>query len=120
MPKTIVIADDELDALNILRDILESEGYKIFAVPDGRQAIDTVLKEKPDLLVVDNSMPEVQGVDVVRELRKHAELKVMKILFMSAAAAGDDQKAASDAGADAFLPKPFEIDDIIAAVRKLL
>ncbi len=120
MPKTIVIADDELDALNILRDILESEGYKVFAVPDGKQAIDAVMKEKPDLLLVDNSMPEVQGIDVVRQLRQHAELKPMKILFMSAAAAKDDQEAARVSGADGFLPKPFEVDQLIDAVKKIL
>jgi DNA-binding response OmpR family regulator len=120
MPKTIVVADDEVDALNVLRDILEAQGYRVFAVTDGQAVIDTVQKEKPDVLVVDNSMPELEGREVIRRLREKSDFNSMKILFMSAASAEFDLKAARELGADAFLSKPFDIDQLIDAVQKLV
>jgi DNA-binding response OmpR family regulator len=118
MPKTIVVADDEADALNAIKVFLEMENYTVHTAPDGKSAIETVLKVKPDLLVVDDSMPELKGRDVCRQLREHQELQSMKILLMSAA--GFDLKAAQATGADSFIGKPFEIDALLAEVQKLL
>jgi two-component system response regulator MprA len=115
---TVLVADDDRAIREALTRALELEGYAVIAVPDGAGALDAVRTGRPDVLVLDVMMPGVDGVTVCRVLR--AERDRTPILMLTARTETSDRVAGLDAGADDYLPKPFELDELLARLRALL
>lgn len=114
--KTVLLVDDEYAILETVREILEIEGFRVLLARDGKEALDVLERERPDLIVTDAMMPVLDGIELVRRLRAqplHAELPVVVI---SAARALSAQAMA--AGATHFLAKPFDIDQLIALLER--
>jgi two-component system response regulator MprA len=97
---------------------LELEGYSVTAVGNGAEAIDVVASARPDVVVLDVSMPIVDGLTVCKVLR--ADGNRLPILMLTARTETRDRVAGLDAGADDYLPKPFELDELLARLRALL
>lgn len=114
----ILVADDDRAIRDSLERALELEGYEVRTVCDGVQALAVVHKEPVDLLVLDVMMPGVDGLGVSRVLR--AEGDRTPILMLTARVETPDRVAGLDAGADDYLPKPFELDELLARLRALL
>jgi two-component system, OmpR family, response regulator VanR len=119
-PKTIVVADDEPDMANLVKEALERHGYHVVTVFDGKTAIETITRLQPDLVVLDVLMPAVQGYDVCRYLRDQWELKKLKILILSSMSSEFDLEASRSAGADSYITKPFEPETLAREVKRLL
>jgi two-component system response regulator MprA len=117
MNKVLVADDDRAIRASLVR-ALELEGYTVVAVPDGAAALDAARTEPPDVLVLDVMMPGVDGLTVCRVLR--AERDRTPILMLTARTETSDRVAGLDAGADDYLPKPFELDELLARLRALL
>src|SRR3954466_3624610 len=117
MNKVLVADDDRAIRASLVR-ALELEGYTVVAVPDGAAALDAARTEPPDVLVLDVMMPGVDGLDVCRVLR--AERDRTPILMLTARTETPDRIAGLDAGADDYLPKPFDLDELLARLRALL
>jgi two-component system, OmpR family, response regulator MprA len=117
MNKVLVADDDRAIRASLVR-ALELEGYSVVAVPDGAAALDAARTEPPDVLVLDVMMPGVDGLTVCRVLR--AERDRTPILMLTARTETSDRVAGLDAGADDYLPKPFELDELLARLRALL
>lgn len=114
----VLIADDDRAIRDSLRRALTLNGYQVTAVADGVEALATVRREPQDALVLDIMMPGVDGLGVCRVLR--AEGDTTPILMLTARVETSDRVAGLDAGADDYLPKPFDLDELLARLRALL
>jgi two-component system response regulator MprA len=114
----ILVVDDELAVRESLRRALALEGHDVELAADGREALATIARSAPDLVVLDVLMPELDGLEVSRRLRAAGDRT--PILMLTARAEVEDRVAGLDAGADDYLGKPFALDELLARVRALL
>jgi two-component system response regulator MprA len=114
----ILIVDDEPAVRESLAGSLEFEGYRVEEAADGALALDRVAERRPDLIVLDVLMPRMDGLTTCRRLRALGE--VMPVLMLTARDMVGDRVTGLDAGADDYLVKPFELDELLARIRALL
>jgi CheY-like chemotaxis protein len=119
MSATILIADDYEDNLELLRLMLQSGGYRVREARDGRECVTMACEQPPDLIMVDLSMPLLDGWGVFEEL--HNDQRTAGIPCVAVTAYGEsDRKRALQAGFDAYISKPFSSADLLGVVAKLL
>ena len=111
----VLIAEDDILIREGLVDIFEDEGYQIAEAADGREALDLYHSEKPDFICLDIMMPEINGYDVCREIRKVDS--DIPVIFLSAKSQEEDKLQGFELGADDYITKPFGIKEVIARVR---
>ncbi|WP_345677330.1 response regulator transcription factor [Yinghuangia aomiensis] len=114
----ILVVDDEPAVREALESSLRYEGYHVRLAGDGLAALDEVAREEPDLVILDVLMPRMDGLTAARRLRGRGE--TVPILMLTARDAVGDRVTGLDAGADDYLVKPFELDELFARVRALL
>jgi adenylate cyclase len=115
----ILVVDDVPGNVRLLGAVLESRGYEVLSAGDGRAALELVESAAPDLLLLDVLMPEMDGYAVCRRLREREETAVLPVIMVTSGA-GPEKKQAIEAGADDFIPKPFDHDELLVRVRSLL
>ncbi|MBD2242814.1 hybrid sensor histidine kinase/response regulator [Nostoc sp. FACHB-888] len=115
----ILAVDDTLDNLILVQAILESEGYEIHLVSDGIKALRQVEQSPPDLILLDVMMPGIDGYEVTRRIRNNPAISYIPILLITAFHESSVVEGL-DAGADDFIRKPFDTDELLARVRSLL
>lgn len=118
--QTILVADDDVDLRDILRAILESEGFRVMEASDGQAALEAVQTHHPDLVVLDYLMPHLKGPEVCRLLKDDLLLRHVPIIMLTGRAELRDKIQGIDAGADDYLVKPFEPAELVARVRMVL
>jgi two-component system response regulator MprA len=118
MSGRILIADDDRAIREALSRALTLEGYDVVQAPDGAAALTLIESAQPDVAVLDVMMPNVDGLTVCRVLR--AERNRIPVLMLTARTETPDRVAGLDAGADDYLPKPFDLDELLARLRALL
>ncbi len=116
----VLIVDDEPVVLRSLRRVLESEKFAVIEASNGPQALELVASERPDLVVLDIVMPEMDGIDVCRRLRADPFTARLPILFLTAKGRREDVARGLDAGGDDYLVKPLDVVELPARVRALL
>ena len=114
----ILIAEDDRAVRESLVRALQLEGYTVVAATNGADALQAVRESPPDVLLLDVSMPVVDGLTVCRVLR--SEENRLPVLMLTARTETSDRVAGLDAGADDYLPKPYDLDELLARVRALL
>ena len=120
MAPRVLVVDDDPQVLRLMRVNLELEGYDVVSAPDGEEALEAVLTERPDLVVCDVMMPGVDGLTVLRNLRANPRTSKIPFVVVSAKAQRSDVKAALDMGADRYITKPFDPQELLDAVENLL
>ena len=115
----ILAVDDTPDNLILVETILESEGFEIDLVADGLSALQQIIESPPDLILLDVMMPGIDGYEVTRRIRSNTELPYIPILLITAFTESSVVEGL-DAGADDFIRKPFDTDELLARVRSLL
>ena len=115
---TVLIAEDDNEIRTALERILKYEGYAPVTVADGAAALEAIGEHEPDLIVLDVMMPFVDGLSVCRRLRERGDKT--PVLMLTARQEVSDRVAGLDAGADDYLPKPFELEELLARIRALL
>ncbi|CAN5692894.1 response regulator [soil metagenome] len=115
---TILVAEDHLDSRDALRTLLEAFGYRVIEAVNGRQAVDSALKLRPDLILMDIMMPELDGFEATRELRRHPHTKATPIIAVTAMEGAQD--LAMLAGANDYVRKPVDIRRLVAKVSHWL
>ncbi|PRY32120.1 response regulator transcription factor [Pseudosporangium ferrugineum] len=113
----VLVAEDDDKQAELVRRYLRREDHTVLVVSDGRAAVDQVRSRRPDLLILDVMMPRLDGLDVLRALRRDYDLPV---LMVTARSTGDDKLAGFDLGADDYLTKPYDPREMMARVRSLL
>jgi two-component system, OmpR family, KDP operon response regulator KdpE len=116
-PAQILLVDDELSIQRAMAPLLRSRGYSVTIAGTGREALDLFARERPDLLILDLGLPDINGIEVCRQVR---ELADTPILILSARGAEKDKVAALDQGADDYMTKPFGPEELMARVRATL
>jgi CheY-like chemotaxis protein len=120
MAEKILVVDDDIDTLRLVGLMLERQGYEIVAANSGQQALAMALTEKPQLMLLDLMMPDIDGVEVCRKLRADPETKDILIIMFTAKSQTDDKLEGFDAGADDYLTKPAQPRELIAHVKAVL
>jgi DNA-binding response OmpR family regulator len=120
MTHKILIADDEPNIVISLEYLMKREGYEVIVARDGAQALATILRERPSLVLLDVMMPGKTGFDVCQELRALPDFKDLPIVMLTAKGRDTDIAKGLAMGATAYLAKPFSTKEIAAKVRELL
>jgi DNA-binding response OmpR family regulator len=118
----VLIAEDDEQLRDVVRDILLKAGYQTFVAGDGEEALNILQAEKPQVLVLDLAMPKKNGYQVCMEVRANADAEIsgIKIIVTSGKQYPLDIRAAHEFGADDYLVKPYHVKDLLAAMRDLL
>ncbi len=118
--KKILIVDDEADVVEVIEMLLKSEAYDVLKAYDGKEALGILEDDTPDLVILDIMMPEIDGVEVCRRMRKLEKMKEVPIIMFSAKLSAQDKKNSFDAGADGFITKPFNARGFISGIKTYL
>ena len=119
-PATILIADDDMGVRRVLRRALEGAGYRVVEARTGVQAVALGDEERPDLFILDISMPGVDGVEICRAIKDDPDTHLTPVIHITGQSERDDRLRALEAGSDEFVAKPFDIEEILVRVRSLL
>ncbi|MTJ08897.1 response regulator transcription factor [Anabaena sp. UHCC 0204] len=120
MPLTILIADDDLGTRLSISDYLDLSGYNVITADDGVDALAMVEKCRPDLMVTDIMMPRMNGYELVRRVRQQSAFRLLPVILLTARTKTQERILGYQSGCDLYLPKPFELEEIAAAIRNLL
>ena len=115
--KTILVVDDEPKIVQLARDYLQHAGFAVLSASDGRTALAIVRSDKPDLIILDLGLPQLDGLDVTRSIRKDSNVP---IIMLTARSEETDKLIGLELGADDYITKPFSPKELVARVRTVL
>ena len=120
MTRRILAVDDEPRVLTMLRRRLETAGYQVSTAIEGREALQKVRDEKPDLIVLDLILPGISGYEVCARLKSDEQYRRIPVLVLSARSQEQDAAEGRRVGADAYMTKPYDSDVLLARINELL
>lgn len=120
MPSKIVVIEDDPLIQKLISQTLRREGYEVVTANDGSAGLRTVMETNPNLVVLDISMPGLDGYQVCQHLRSDPATANLPIIMVTAMARPADQRRGFETGADDYLPKPFALADLVTRVQSLL
>lgn len=115
----VLLAEDEPHIVESLTFLLERAGYEVDVETDGRAALESALNNSPNVLVLDVMLPELDGYEVLRQIRSDPRTQNLPTLMLTAKGQREDRETAMDIGADMFITKPFANAEIVDAIKKL-
>lgn len=118
--KRILVVDDEVDLVETVLFSLELEGYEVLVAHNGEEALNLARKEKPDLILLDLMLPKLDGYKVCRLLKFDERYKHIPILMLTAKTQEKDKETGLETGANEYLTKPFDMDELMKKVRSYL
>lgn len=119
-PKKILVADDEPNIVISLEYLMKREGYTVLVARDGQEALDVIVRDRPDLVLLDVMMPKKTGYEVCQAVRAIDDLQATRILMLTAKGRDTDLAKGVALGADAYMTKPFSTRDLVQKVKDLL
>lgn len=120
MPLTILIVDDDLGTRVSISDYLELSGYSVLTAVDGQEALTMVQQYHPHLMVTDIIMPRINGYELVRQVRSIPDFRLLPVILLTARVKTQERILGYKSGCDLYLPKPFELEELGAAIHNLL
>ena len=118
--KKILIVDDEPDIIEILKFVLETQGYECITASDGEMGLNLAREISPDLIILDVMMPKINGYKVSRFLKFDEKYKNIPILMLTARSQEEDKIIGEETGADEYITKPFDVDFVVQKVKSYL
>ena len=118
--RKILIIEDESDLQDFMKMRLEAKGYEVIGAADGKEGFEKAHREKPDLILLDLGLPKIHGYWVCNFLKHDKRCEGIPIVIVTAKSSAENIKLAKECGADAYLVKPFEIEDLLSKVESLL
>ncbi|MDD5005485.1 MAG: response regulator [Candidatus Omnitrophica bacterium] len=118
--KKILVVDDEVQLVDMMKLRLEANNYDVIAAYDGQEGLDKARKEKPDLIILDLMLPKIDGYKVCRMLKFDEKYKKIPIIMFTARAQAEDEKVGMEVGADAYVTKPFEPQVLLGKIKELI
>jgi DNA-binding NarL/FixJ family response regulator len=120
MPFKVLVVDDDLGTRLSIGDYLELSGYEVITANDGQQGLVMVNKHHPDLIVTDIIMPQMNGYELVRQVRQQVNFRLLPVILLTARTQTQERILGYQSGCDLYLPKPFELEELAAAISNLL
>ncbi len=120
MQHTILVTEDNPESLELARVILDHHGYRVLTATNGQEALTVVREERPDLILMDLSLPVMDGWTVIRKLKADPELGSIPIIAMTAFAMDGDEEEVRKAGADGYISKPIDIQYMVETIAQFL
>ncbi len=118
--KTVLIIEDNLEIRENTAELLELGGYNVVSAENGRQGLAMAVKVKPDIILCDIMMPEVNGYEVIRELKANAETAAIPFVYVTASGEKSEVKLAMDMGANGYVRKPFDTKELMQVISRCL
>tara|TARA_B100001121_G_scaffold23350_1_gene18066 strand:+ start:1356 stop:2042 length:687 start_codon:yes stop_codon:yes gene_type:complete len=116
----ILIADDELNQIELMKFNLEKNGFLVKSAFNGEQALDMIYEKKPNVLIADWMMPKMSGIELCKILRSNKDTKLLPIIMLSARSEDADKSLGLDTGADDYISKPFSPRELVSRVKALI
>jgi len=113
----ILIVEDNMDTYELVRFILEKNGFETFLAMNGRDGVNAATKQRPDLIIMDLSMPEMDGWTAMRLIKSDPAISSIPMIALTAHALPSDRKRAFDAGCDEYITKPMDLIDLLDTVK---
>ena len=120
MKERVLVVDDDPDIVQFVSVNLELEGYEVSSATDGKEALASITADAPDLVILDIMMPEMDGLAVLRRMRAHPTSANVPVIVLTAKALPQDRIRGLELGADDYISKPFELDELLVRVRTVL
>ena len=120
MAKRVLIADDEPNIVASLEFLMEQAGFEVKVAANGKEALDLVASFRPDLLILDVMMPEMNGYEVCQRLKSDPATRAVRVVMLSAKGRDVEVAKGLELGADAYVTKPFSTRELVAKVREML
>jgi len=118
--KKILIADDRSEVVELVKVTLEGEDYQIFSASDGREALEKTRLEKPDLVLLDIIMPNMNGLEVLGEIKRDPRTKEIPVIMLTAQGQKSDQEKGRKLGARDYITKPFNLSHLLKRIEEIL
>ena len=118
--KTVLIVEDEEDAAELFAEMMRISGFRVLKISKSKPAISMMNEDKPDLVLLDIMMPDVSGLDILREMRQDAKLSDIPVILVTAKSMPADIKKGMQAGASTYLTKPVGFQELKDAVERTL
>lgn len=118
--KKLLLIDDDPNLILLVKDYLEFRGYHVTSAENGREALDILEKETPDMIICDVMMPEIDGYSLVQKIRENNETRAIPVMLLSAKGQSQDRVKGLNIGADVYMVKPFEPEELVAQVESTL
>ena len=118
--KQLMLVDDDPNLILLVKDYLEFRGYQVITAGNGREALDLLEEQIPDLIICDVMMPEMDGYSLVQHIRENSTIEWVPVLFLSAKGQSQDRVKGLNTGADVYIVKPFEPEELVAQVESSL
>jgi len=119
MKKKILLIEDELDLVSVVRSRLENSGYEVLTVPSAEAALDLLQNSPVDLILLDLLLLGMRGEEFCKKVKSDAKLKHIPVILFTASAS-DVSKVAKEVGADDYIMKPFEPEDLLSKIKKFI
>ena len=118
--KQLLLIDDDPNLILLVKDYLEFRGYKVITAENGREALEVLQQQTPDMIICDVMMPEMDGYTLVQQIRNNTSTSWIPVLFLSAKGQSQDRVKGLNMGADVYMVKPFEPEELVAQVESSL
>jgi two-component system alkaline phosphatase synthesis response regulator PhoP len=118
--KTIMVVDDNPDIITIVKTILEGKGYRVFSASSGAELLDMLKNQKPDLIILDIMMPEMDGLEVLSRLKAASDTAAIPVILLTAKVQYEDVLGGYKLGADYYITKPFTSTQLVNGINLLL
>lgn len=119
-PKKLLLIDDDPNLVLLVKDYLEYQGYTVMSAENGREALRVLEQDQPNLIICDVMMPEMDGYAFVKHIRSNPRTSWMPVLFLSAKGQSQDRIKGLSTGADVYMVKPFEPEELVAQIEASL
>lgn len=114
----VLIVEDNMDTYELVRFILEKNGYEVFLAVNGRDGVNAATKQKPDLIVMDLSMPEMDGWTATRLIKQNKTTSAIPLIALTAHVLPGDRQRAVDSGCDEYITKPMDLLELVETVNR--
>ena len=120
MSKLILIVEDSPTDRHIAESVCTGNGYEVLTTDEGEKALEIAAEKKPDLILLDVILPKQNGFQICRQLKKNPETEMIKVIMVTSKSQPSDKFWGMKQGADEYIPKPYEENELLDAIRKLI